>query len=126
MYELLALRRNDQNKSKTPNKLEVAGSTILKQLGVEFETQYLINGKISVDVFIPASNLVIEWWGDYWHGHPSKVKTAPDKSQQNRMNLDVSQRKYLETCGYKVLTFWEHEVNTTPEMVREKILPFLR
>ena len=96
-----------QNKNKEPNKLEKKGRELLLSITSDFIEQYLINDKICVDVYIPKSNLIIEWWGDYWHGYN---ETDPEKRQKRRMDLDVSQRKYLEKCGYKILNFWEHEV----------------
>lgn len=111
-----------QNKNKKRNKLEDRGIAIIESLGIEYIEQYLVNKKISVDVFVPNANLIIEWWGDYWHGHHSKIKNeTPDKRQMKRMALDVSQKKYFEKCGYKLLAFWEHEVYTEPEKVKEKI-----
>ncbi len=111
-----------QNRNKKRNKLEDRGISIVEDLGIEYIEQYLVNKKISVDVFIPRANLIIEWWGDYWHGHYSKIKNeTPDKRQKKRMALDLSQNKYFETCGYNLLTFWEHEVYSEPEKVKEKI-----
>lgn len=111
-----------QNRNKARNKLEIAGSRILDSLGFHYQEQYLVNNKICVDIFIPIQNLVIEWWGDYWHGYPTKLKNGvPDNRQKKRMMLDISQRKYLEKCGYKVLTFWEHEVMQFPNAVAQTI-----
>jgi very-short-patch-repair endonuclease len=111
-----------QNKNKKRNKLENKGIDIIKDLGINYIEQYLINDKISVDIFIPEANMIIEWWGDYWHGHPSKIKNGnPDKRQKKRMALDISQEKYFEKCGFLLLTFWEHEVNNEPEKVKTKI-----
>jgi very-short-patch-repair endonuclease len=111
-----------QNKNKSRNKLEDTGIKLIEDLDIEFIEQYLVNNKISVDLFIPDANLIIEWWGDYWHGHQTKIKNGkPDKRQRKRMALDFSQEKYLEKCGYRLLTFWEHEVYNEPEIVKEKI-----
>jgi very-short-patch-repair endonuclease len=107
-FERLIRMNLSQNKNKEPNKLEKR----------DFIEQHLINDRICVDVYIPKSNLIIEWWGDYWHGYN---EIEPEKRQKRRMNLDISQRKYLEKCGYKVLSFWEHEVYKEPDKVIEKI-----
>lgn len=116
--EYLIKMNEKQNKNKSRNKLEQAGIEILQKLNLDFEEQFLINNKISVDIFIKNFNLIIEWWGDYWHGHQTKIKNGnPDKRQQKRMLLDKSQRKYLEKCGYKLITFWEHEIIKNPNLV---------
>lgn len=111
-----------QNRNKKRNKLEEKGISIIEDLNIEYVEQYLVNKKISVDIFIPKANLIIEWWGDYWHGHPNKIKNGnPDKRQSKRMSLDISQAKYLQTCGYKLITFWEYEVYKETKVVKEKI-----
>jgi len=100
-----------QNRKKGPNKLELLGRQILLNEDIIFEEQILIADKISVDVLIPDKKIIIQWDGDYWHGHPSKLKNGiPDLRQQKRMNLDKSQDAYLRKCGFTVLRFWEHEV----------------
>lgn len=117
------IKLNDkQNKNKENNKLEQAGIDILNKMGLTFQEQYLVNNKISVDIYIEEQNLIIEWWGDYWHGHPTKIKNGqPDRRQKKRMALDISQKKYFDKCGFKVLTFWEHEVLNTPDIVEKQI-----
>lgn len=120
--DMLIHLNQKQNKNKKRNKLEQAGIDLLEKLNIEFEEQKLINDKISVDVYIPACNIIIEWWGDYWHGHPSKIKNSkPDSRQKKRMALDISQKKYFEKCGFNFISFWEHEVLKNPEKVMKKL-----
>jgi very-short-patch-repair endonuclease len=100
-----------QQHKKGLNNLELLGKTILEQLEIEFEEQVLIADKFLVDVLIPKHNLIIQWDGDYWHGHHTKLKNGnPDSRQKKRMALDNSQDEYMKKCGYTVLRFWEHEV----------------
>jgi very-short-patch-repair endonuclease len=100
-----------QSNKKGLNKLELLGNILLKKYNIVFENQVLIHEKILVDVFIKEWNLIIQWDGEYWHGHPSKIKNDnPDKRQSRRMNYDKSQDLYLKKCGYKILRFWENEV----------------
>lgn len=100
-----------QMTKKGLNKLELIGRAILKECDVDFMEQVLIADKFLVDVLIPSHNIVIQWDGDYWHGHSSKLKNGiPDRRQTKRMNLDKSQDAYMKKCGYRVLRFWEHEV----------------
>lgn len=113
---------NEQNKSKELNKLEKFGSNLLRDLDLNFEEQFLINEKISVDIFIPKSNLIIQWWGNYWHGHKDFLKNnTPNAAQKRRMDLDKSQHNYLTKCGYKILYFWEDDVYKKTDEVLERI-----
>lgn len=106
-----------QCRNKKPNRLEIAGNIILKDLGFGFSTQTLICDKFVVDAFIPEANLVIQWDGDYWHG----FNGAKDARQKKRMSLDKSQDAYMRKSGLRVLRFWEHEVYEEPEKVSENI-----
>ena len=88
-----------QQTSKDPTSIEVKLYRELKNLGLLFETQKLINGKFIVDAYIPSLNLVIEADGDYWH------------SLDKVMKKDKAENAYLTKCGFKLLRFAEHEIN---------------
>jgi very-short-patch-repair endonuclease len=111
-----------QQNNKGLNKLEKIGNEILNDLGVVYQHQVLLFDKFLVDVLIPEKNIVIQWDGDYWHGHPTKLKNGtPDKRQKQRMNLDNSQDSYMKKSGYTVLRFWENEVKTNKNKIYETI-----
>jgi len=110
-----------QNKTG-PNRLELAGRDILNEIGIKFDEQVLIADRCLVDVFIPERGIVIQWDGDYWHGHPNSLKNeTPDKRQKQRMHLDKIQDEYMKKCGYVILRFWEHEVKNNKNKVYEDI-----
>lgn len=107
-----------QSRNKALNKLELAGEEILKALGLRFNSQHLLFDKFLVDTFLPNENVVIQWDGDYWHGHPTKIKGGiPDHRQKKRMSLDKSQDAYMKKRGVKILRFWESEVINQKEKV---------
>lgn len=111
LYRASSLGNLAQANKTGLNKLEQAGRSILESLNIEFYEQVSINEKFVVDVVIPKYNIVVQWDGDYWHGHISKLKSGiPDTRQRKRMALDISQDKYLSAIGYTVLRFWEHDV----------------
>lgn len=100
-----------QQRKKGRNKLELLGKSILDTMEVSFDEQVLLFDKFLVDVYLPNHNVVIQWDGDYWHGHPSKLKNGkPDARQEKRMKLDRSQDAYMKKCGITVIRFWENEV----------------
>ncbi len=110
-----------QQHRKGPNKLELAGGNILKELGLEFEEQVLLFNKFTVDVFVKNSRLVIQWDGDYWHGNP-KVFKMLNEIQTSKKKRDKACNAYLRKCGLKVLRFWERDVKGRPEWVKSKII----
>ena len=107
-----------QQNNKGPNKLEIAGCSLLDAIGIDYKTQVLICEKFVVDVFVPSLNLIIQWDGDYWHGY-GEVK---DDRQRKRMRLDKSQDAYMRKVGYKVIRFWEYEVKQEADNVKKNII----
>lgn len=111
-----------QQRRTGPNRLELAGEAILDELGVSYQTQVLLCEKFLVDAYLPSHRLVIQWDGDFWHGHPSKLKTGPALERQlRRRKLDASQNSYLRKAGYTVLRFWESEVSKEKDKVSATI-----
>ena len=109
-----------QCNKKGLNKLEKKGNEILNRLNIKYETQYLINNKICVDVFIPEKNIIIQWDGNYWHGKNKKYEELEPRIKK-RVDLDKSQDEYLKKCGYKVIRFWEEYVMKKEEEVYDNI-----
>lgn len=70
----------------------------LKNRGILFEEQHIINGKFLVDVYIPSLNLVIECDGDYWH--------SLDVVQKR----DKAKNAYLTKCGFNLLRLPEYRI----------------
>lgn len=105
-----------------PNKLELAGRYLLNQIGVEFLEQELVGNKFIVDVLIPNKNLVIQWDGDYWHGHPKNQKNgSPNALQIENIKKDKRVNNELNKMGYDVLRFWQDDVDNNPNYVVETI-----
>ena len=76
--------------------------------GLKFRRQFKI-GKYVVDFYCLEKRLIIELDG----GHHNET----DKSA-----LDLERQKYLETKGYKVLRFWNSELDNNLDGVIEVIL----
>ncbi len=70
----------------------------LKNRGLLFEKQYLVNGKFLVDAFIPSLNLIIECDGNYWHNLDRVVKK------------DKAENAYLTKCGFNLLRLTGTEI----------------
>ena len=76
--------------------------------GLKFRRQYKIGSYIA-DFCCLSKKLVIELDGGH---HAEKINTIKDKEKQ----------KYIENQGYKVLRFWNNEINDNLDGVLEKIL----
>lgn len=107
------------------NKLELAGSEILNNLNISHITQYLVNDKFLVDVYVPEYNLIIQWDGDYWHGKNKSYEDL-DYRVKRRVDLDKSQDAYFKKCGFNELRFWESDVYKRKEYVYDTIARTIR
>lgn len=115
---LIRMQVLQQNLS--PNRLETLGCDTLTKAGIRYETQYAFRGKFVVDAVMMNHPIVIQFDGDYWHGHPSKYN-ASDRRQQKRMALDKSQDAYMRSCGYEVVRVWESEMHADPSILITRI-----
>lgn len=98
-----------------PTKPELAIHNELLKLNIEFESEYLINKKFCVDVFVPDFNLIIYIDGCYWHACPIHHPTA------KKPQTDNARIPYLTKCGYNVEIIWEHDIKNDVERVIKNI-----
>ncbi len=75
---------------------------------------------MAIDIADPEKKLAIFVDGDYWHGNPVKF-LIPNNHQVKRISIDKSQNAYLEKCGWKILRFWESEINSNLDACVAKI-----
>jgi DNA mismatch endonuclease, patch repair protein len=87
----------------------------LTKLGVKFESEYLINNKFCVDVFVPDHNLIIYIDGCYWHACPTHFPKARKPKNDN------SRIPYLTKCEYNVEIIWEHDIKERLNEVMKNI-----
>jgi very-short-patch-repair endonuclease len=109
--DLIFRERNLAAKAKSNKrngtKPELLCKSILENLAIEFDYQYLIKTKFIVD--FKVNNLILQIDGEYWHGHPRfEPLTQRQLSQRKR---DIAQDKYLSKCGYIVIRIWESELS---------------
>jgi len=98
-YRKIGLKGIKAQQSGSPTSIEKKVYQELKERGLLFETQKVINGKFVVDAYIPKFNLVIEADGDYWHGL-DRVKKR-----------DKAKNAYLKKCGFGLLRLTETKIN---------------
>ncbi len=111
---------NLKQQEVSPNKLEIIGYKLLKDIGVIFEPQKLIADKFLVDAYLSEYNIIVQFDGDYWHANPTKYQTL-DHRQAKRVIIDKSQNAYFTKCGYTILRFWESDIKKRPTWVCEQI-----
>jgi len=87
--------------------IELALQNKLTELGINFTKHKPILGQ--PDIFIEP-NICVFADGDYWHNLP------------NSLQRDNFVTTTLEQKGYKVLRFWEHDINNNLDNCIEKIV----
>ena len=99
-------------------KAERIGYGLLDSLGVEYQRQEPFAGKFVPDALVPASRLVVQFDGDYWH---DRAGTTTEPRIRRRVALDRSQDAYARACGWRVLRLWATDLRDDPNGCVERI-----
>lgn len=102
------------------NKLEIKFENLLNKLEIlsfKFvgDHSFWIGGK-NPDFINEEQKMVIELFGDYWHG---KDRTDVDNEEH-----ELDRINYYKNHDYKCLVIWEHDMNNL-DLVINKILEFI-
>lgn len=76
---------------------------------IEHKHNHHMYDKFFVDFWLPQENIVIEVFGDYWHGNPEVFESLSEK-QEYQKKRDNSRVKYLTFCGHSVIVMWENDL----------------
>lgn len=86
----------------------------LDNMGVpdDKEHRQVVIGKYRVDGFIPETNTIYEFYGDYWHGNikrysPNKINKYNGYTMQELYDKTMFREKELKDMGYNLITEWE-------------------
>ena len=77
------------------------------------------NKRFKVDGYNSYTNTVYEFWGDYWHGNPTKYDQAKfngvaKKTFGELLQRTNEKRAAILSAGYNLVEIWESDwVNTT-------------
>jgi DNA mismatch endonuclease (patch repair protein) len=110
-------------------KTEVLLRKSLWSLGLRYRKNYKkLPG--APDIAITKFKLAIFIDGEFWHGHNWEIKKGKIKTNQafwipkieRNMERDVENNEALNSLGFKVIRFWEHEVKKNLQGCVDKIL----
>jgi very-short-patch-repair endonuclease len=110
----------DQNHT---SKLEKNFALILDDLNVKY-TQwfYAKDIKAFYDFYIPLKNTIIEVDGDFWHCNPDSKFALPEyKTQTKNIKRDQIKNQWAKDNGFKLLRFWETNINNNPQQIIETL-----
>ena len=76
----------------------------------------LNNKRNCVDAYIPETNTIYEFYGDYWHGNP-KTKDLLTINHSNKKTLGqlyeetIKRENLIKSAGYNLISIWESDWN---------------
>lgn len=103
--------RKQLRKTSTPQEVILWSRLRRRQLGLKFKRQYSI-GRYVVDFCCPEKKLIVEL--DGWQ-----------HKEENQERYNKERTKFLESKGFKVLRFWNNEINQNLKGVILKIGEYL-
>jgi very-short-patch-repair endonuclease len=105
--------------------LEIRFETFLETLNIKFIHSYYINTKdhhFIFDFYLPKYNILIEVDGDFWHCNPIKFASPECKTQEINIKNDKLKNEWAQSNGYKLLRFWENDINNNIKQVKQILL----
>lgn len=97
--------------SATPQEIILWSRLKNSQIGYKFRRQHSV-GKYIVDFYCPEKKLIIEL--DGWQ-----------HKEEDQERYDKERSKFLESLGFKILRFWNNDINDNLNGVILKIEKFL-
>jgi very-short-patch-repair endonuclease len=99
--------------------LNIRFKEALSRIGLFPKTEYQIDFYL-VDFCFPDKKVVVEVDGDYWHGNP-EIYGELNKTQKRVMFKDRREKTFLENRGWKLLRFWEKDINKSIKRCVKKV-----
>ena len=129
MQREMGRKKEVKKKKSSLNAIEQKMMSVLHSMNLSYESQATINN-YNVD-FLIDEKYIIECYGDYWHCNP--VRYAADyynrgkkKTAAEIWKRDEKRKRELESMGYKVLYFWEHEINNNIKDIKATIKRYIK
>lgn len=103
---------------KNPTAPERSFISILNELGIKYETQKIVGGKI-YDFYIPERNLLIEVDGVYWHAKDKELKDMSPLQKRAFYN-DIRKNAIAKNNGFEIERVWEDEIMEEYELTKSR------
>lgn len=110
------------------NNIEYQIGVLLNELNLNWEYEKIFNFKKSCflpDFYVNSKNLIIECYGDFWHGNPKFLNennfTHKNRKVRDVWEYDKNKKEIFERNGYKYLFFWEDDINDNLIKIKENI-----
>lgn len=104
------IRHLKDNGLKQDTSIELKIKEILDKNDIQYEHPFKFNNKFLCDFAIINKKIIIECDGDYWH------------NREDIKKRDKAKNAYIRKCGWRILRFWEKDINNNIGMCENKIL----
>jgi G:T-mismatch repair DNA endonuclease (very short patch repair protein) len=113
--------KTDQNHT---SKLEKTFANILELLDIEYKQFFYAKDiKAFYDFYLPKFNILIEVDGDFWHCNPNTKYSTPKYETQNKnIKRDKQKNQWAQDNNYKILRFWEDDINNNIQQIKQILL----
>ena len=114
-------QRSGKIKSGIVSKREKEIVKEIKQLGYNPIHSYRVDSKIC-DVYIPSLNLIIEYFGDYWHCNPKKYESDFFNKKKSKFawelwDYDKKKIDLIKSYGYNLEVVWEGDLKLNNKLI---------
>jgi G:T-mismatch repair DNA endonuclease (very short patch repair protein) len=114
-------QRSGKIKSVIVSKREKEIVKEIKQLGFKPISSYRVDSKIC-DIYIPSLNLIIEYFGDYWHCNPNKYESDFFNKKKNKFawelwDYDKKKIDLIKSYGYNLEVVWEGDLKLNNKLI---------
>jgi hypothetical protein len=113
--------RKGKIKSYIKSKKEKEIFDEIKTLGYTIKQSYRVDTKIC-DLFVPKLNLIIEYFGDYWHCNPKKYDNSYFNKKKNQTakeiwEYDKNKLELIRNYGYNLEVVWENDLKNNNKII---------
>ncbi len=118
-----AMNRILKTQQKHTSKLESEFAKILDLLNIKY-TQWFYAKEIKAfyDFHILVNDIIIEIDGDFYHCNPDVYINGPIcKTQTKNIKRDQIKNQWAKDNGFKLLRFWETDINNNPQQIIETL-----
>lgn len=97
----------------------------IQDLGYESIQSYKVETKIC-DIYVPSLNLIIEYFGDYWHCNPKIYKSnyyniKKGKYAYELWEYDKNKLELIKNNGYNLEVIWEQDLKNNNKLIENII-----
>jgi len=112
------------------SKKEIEIVQLIKNLGYKVKHLHRVDTKIC-DIYVPKLNLIIEYFGDYWHCNPIKYKEDYFNQKKNKYakeiwEYDSKKIDLIRNNGYNLEVIWESELKNDNKLINKIIENYVK